>query len=240
MDSKRIVITGATSGVGKTLALSLSHASHKLILVARRENILNEVAQECIKNGAAAAVSIPCDITKDEDIERVVEAVKKLDNGEIVLVNGAGIFTQTNFVDQAPDNIRSTIDTNLLGPVLMTRYLLPLMLADHKGQIVNILSIAADQLFPDTTVYGTTKAGLFHFSKGLSLEVREKGIRVVSVLPGAIDTPMLNSRNDKLPTDELLTPQIIADTIIELIMLPKDRVIEFLRITPPGAILHTE
>jgi short-subunit dehydrogenase len=239
MDHKRIVITGASSGIGRALAVLLAHLEHKFILIARREGLLQEVAKECLENGANAALPLVCDVSQHDQVGVIRDAVQELRDGEIVLVNNAADFNTGPFTEHSYEEIRSSFDTNLLGPLMITHTLLPLMLQEKEGQILNVLSVVANRIFPKTTLYSTSKAAMLHFSKVLSEEVRSQGIRVSAILPGAVATPAWGDR-PKPKVEDMLTAESVAELITDLIMMPKDRSIDLVEILPPKGILPKE
>ena len=125
----------------------------------------------------------------------------------------------------------------LLGPMLMCQDVLPWMLHLGKGQIVNVLSIAAEVPFSGGAAYGAAKAGMLHFGRALAAEYRSKGIRITSLLPGSTDTPLWEGKEWVPPREDMLSSHAVAEMIRDLIRMPSDRTIDHLVLMPPKGVL---
>ena len=233
---KQVLITGASSGIGAELAILLAEHGYELVLTARREHLLRELAVKCEEMGALRTDVLVGDI---EDISRSSKLPDLLrGEGEIVLVNNAGIAAFGDFATSSIGANEEQMAKNLLGPMAMTRAVLPLMLAGKSGLVVNVLSVAARTVFPGTAVYGASKAGLMQFGNVVREEYRRQGIRVTNVFPGATDTPIWGS--DAAvgpPREKMLRSKAVAEAIAGVIALPVDRVVEEMVITPPDGVL---
>ena len=162
--AKRILITGASSGIGRETALQLAKNGHSLVLAARREELLLSLAAECLHLGAIGAVPVPFDITKEHDIRRAAMALGELPDGlEPCLINNAGYAEFGPTQEASPAGMVQQISVNLTGAMLLTQAVLPLMIGG--GRIINVLSIAADFAFSGAAAYSAAKAGLRQFGK---------------------------------------------------------------------------
>jgi short-subunit dehydrogenase len=192
-----VVITGASSGIGAALARELGRAGHSLTLVARRRGLLDALAKEpALANGARVRVvehdlSVP-----DRATAWIADAEAEL--GPIdVLVNNAGMENTGPSAEANPAEVRKLLDLNLVTPLLMTRALLPSMIARRTGMIVNVASVAALVAPPMQAYYGASKAGLAMFSETLRGELAGTGVQVVTVYPGPSATPMGDAAAEK-------------------------------------------
>ena len=235
--TKRVIVCGASSGIGRATALELSKCGCELVLVARRRPLLEELSKQCEANGAKT-ILVPCDITQYQECEQFVETARNAGDGvEPVLVNSAGVAEFGDFAATPVTSIDDQIRTNLFGPIYACRAFLPWALEVGRGQIVNVLSISASTVFGGAAAYSASKAGLLMFGKSLAADYRKQGLRVTAVLPGATDTAIW-SHQDFVPSrEDMLSPEAVAECIRDVIMLPTDRSIDEITIMPPKGIL---
>lgn len=234
---RRVIVCGASSGIGRATALALSHTECQLVLVARRRALLEELCKQCEASGAEARC-IPCDVANFVEIEDMVRQAREWGTGvEPVLVNSAGVAEFGDFASTPVTSIDSQITTNLLGPVYACRAFIPWVLEEGFGQIVNVLSIAATHVFSGASAYSASKAGLRMFGKCLSAEYRKQGLRLTSIIPGATDTAIWNNQDFKPTKEDMLTPEAVAECIRDVILLPRDRSVDELEIMPPKGVL---
>ncbi|MCA9514986.1 MAG: SDR family NAD(P)-dependent oxidoreductase [Myxococcales bacterium] len=174
---RRIVITGASRGIGRETAIQLTRLGHRVVLVARDRRALDAVAAEIASAGGRAEV-LPTDVTDPGAVEDAVATA--LAAGPVdVLVNNAGWCDQREWRLQHLDTQRAEMALNYWGAVHMTRALLPSFLARGAGVVVNVSSLLGAVAAPTTVSYGATKAALEHWSHGLRAEVAQHGVRVV-------------------------------------------------------------
>ncbi len=235
--SKRIVITGASSGIGKSLAEQLSRKGHSLVLVSRRLDLLVPLAQDCLSRGAKAALVVSLDLTNLQEASRLKDSVESLGSGEIVLVNNAGQAKFGSFHEEPLDEHLAQVQVNLIGTMAATHALLPAMLAFGSGQVINVLSITVQHSFPGAAAYSASKGGAYHFGKCIAAEYRERGIRVTSVMPGATWTPIWGAEGHHPARELMLQATSVARVIRNVIHTPPSRVIDEIVVTPPKGIL---
>ena len=198
--SDRVVfLTGASSGIGEALALALAKRGAVLGLVARREDMLRQLANRCEEAGGTARV-LSCDVT---DAEAVQAAATKLRDefGQIdVLIANAGVGGN-NVETRAlqPDAVKKLIDINLLGAVNSVHAVLADMLKRGSGQLVAISSLAGFRGLPKSAAYSASKAGMTALFESIRLDVQHKGIDVTIIQPGFIKTPLTAGRKNKMP-----------------------------------------
>jgi short-subunit dehydrogenase len=189
--NKVVIVTGASSGIGKAIAEAFAAEGAHLVLVARRANILAELQQR-LQTGNRRILTIPADLLQEEEIERVVEETLAEFGRIDVLVNSAGLTMGGYFVDQDPAAMRRMIELNLTATLHLTQQVIPVMQRQHSGHIVNISSVAGVIHSPGQASYAATKSGLNAFSEGLRRELKPDSVRVSIIMPGWTDTPMIN------------------------------------------------
>ncbi|AKF11082.1 SDR family NAD(P)-dependent oxidoreductase [Sandaracinus amylolyticus] len=184
--SRRVLVTGASRGIGRATALALARRGDRLVLAARDEDALREVAREVLARGADAMV-VRCDVTDDASVSSAIE--RALAAGPIdVLVNNAGVFHQAPFLAQDPTSQRREMDVNYFGALRVARAVLPSMIARRRGTIVNVSSIVGAIPCPTVASYCGSKAALNAWSHALRGEVAQHGVRIVVFLPSHTDT----------------------------------------------------
>ena len=179
---------------------------------------------------------VGCDVRSERDVRGLFRFVKTKFGRVDILVNNAGMaHAMLNIADMPLNVWREVIDTNLTGTFLCTRAALPLM--TRGGVIVNNLSVAARAVFPGESAYCASKHGALGFTETLREEVRERGIRVISLLPGPTQTDMWNQFWPEAPRDKMMSPETVARALIAAITLPENVTVEELRIGPTAGNL---
>ena len=193
---KVVIITGASSGIGYSTAKILASKGAKLVVGARRTDRLEALQNEITENGGEIIIS-KCDVTQKLDCDSLVnEAIKKWDRID-VLINNAGLMPLSFVKNLKIDEWERMIDVNIKG-VLYCTAVLPNMLENGTGHIINISSVAGRIVFPAGSVYCATKHAVTAFSEGLRQELSpRKNIRVTSIEPGVVETELNNSITDE-------------------------------------------
>lgn len=196
MKGKTVIITGASSGIGKACAFSFARAGANVVISARNASNLKLVADELEKNNFPV-LPVPADVSREEDCSRMVdEAVKKF--GEVnVLINNAGISMRALFNDLQLDVIKKLMDTNFWGTVYCTKYALPYLLKS-KGSVVGISSIAGKKGLPGRTGYSASKFAMEGFLETVRTENLKTGLHVLIACPGFTES---NIRKTALAKD---------------------------------------
>jgi NAD(P)-dependent dehydrogenase (short-subunit alcohol dehydrogenase family) len=189
LSGKTALITGASKGLGKAIALSLAQAGAGLILVSRDREQLEKVATEARKMGADAEVFV-ADVTQEEQVRRLEADVMSRSGRVQILINNAGINIRKLTTEFTLDEWRAVLDTNLTSVFLLCRSFIPQMKGLGYGRIVNLTSIMSHVALPQRTAYCASKAGLLGFTRALALELAAEQITVNGISPGPFATEM--------------------------------------------------
>ena len=192
---KTVVVTGASSGIGRAAALEFARRGANLVLAARRGELLENVAKECRALGADCKIVVT-DVTQRADCEHLIDMAGSVD----VLVNNAGFAIFDAIESARPDDLASMMQTNYFGTVWCTQAVLPQMLARGNGTIVNVASIAGIMGYARMGGYCATKFAVIGFSETLRDEVLGRGVRVAMVCPGTVETDFFEkAERGKMP-----------------------------------------
>lgn len=196
---KVIFLTGASSGIGEALALELSKRGAIVGLLARREQLLQTIAQK-IENKGGIARHFACDISDEQSVADAARALRNEFAKIDILIANAGIGGDAkNAKELRPGDFRRVIDINLLGAVNAVSAVLPAMIERGSGQLVAVSSLAGSRGLPKSAAYCASKAGMTAFFESVRLDVQHKGIDVTIIQPGFIRTPLTNHRASKMP-----------------------------------------
>ena len=240
-----VLVTGASGGIGRALAVRLGAAGARLTLFGRGEGALRAAAEEVVRAGGESLV-VTGDVRRPEDVVRVVREATERFGRLDALVNLAGVAHWRLLEVTTDDEIQEQIDVNLVGVIRMTRAALPALFAS-RGAVVNVSSFAGRVGVPYYTAYAATRFGVIGLTEALRREVASRGVRVSLVLPAAVDTPFLEKagREHALgigPAGILLSPDAVARSIVRAlerhpaeIYLPRThRIFAILAVAWPG------
>ena len=236
LEGKVVVITGASRGIGKSIATAFAAVGAKVVLAARTREALEQVAAD-LKKGGADALSVPTDVTDADAVQQLIQRTLDVYGGVDILVNNAGVGYFGPVVDFAPDDWDTVLNSNLKAVYLCAKYALPPMLTQGGGQIINVLSIAAKVAFEASAAYCAAKAGALALTKVLASEVRRQNIRVTAVLPGSVHTPFWDDVPMHPDFAQMLKPEHVADTVVSICGQPSGMVTEEVVVMPPLGIL---
>jgi NAD(P)-dependent dehydrogenase (short-subunit alcohol dehydrogenase family) len=181
------VITGASRGLGRAIALALAGAGADVALLARDRAALESTAAEVVARGRGAEVC-PCDVTVESDVAAAATRVRARFGAAHILVNAAGINLRKPVTEFTLEEWRRVLDTNLTGVFLVCRAFVPLLRGHGYGRILNLTSILSHVALPGRTAYAASKAGLLGFTRALALELAPEGITVNGLSPGPVAT----------------------------------------------------
>jgi NAD(P)-dependent dehydrogenase (short-subunit alcohol dehydrogenase family) len=225
-------ITGATEGIGRATALMLGRAGYRIGLCARTPSKIRETLEELATAGIQAT-GYPADVGVEADVRLAVsETLKSLGTIDL-LVNNAGIALLKPFEELTLDDWDATMATNLRSLYLVTREVLPVMRARKSGTIVNIASLAARNGFAGGTAYTASKHAVLGFGRSLMMEVRQDGIRVVTICPGSVDTALIRNQDQLKPRlERILQPDDVAQAVLDAVRLPGRALVSELDLRP--------
>jgi short-subunit dehydrogenase len=183
----RILITGASQGIGRALAELASQRGGRVLAAARSEALLGELAEQARARGGVL-VTVQADVTSPEDRQRMAEAALRHFGGLDILVNNAGVGATGHFADCGPERLRTIMEVNFFGLTETTRLLLPLLREGNRPAIVNVSSIAGKRAIPARSEYSASKFAVQGFSEALRAELAKDGIDVLVICPGLTQT----------------------------------------------------
>ena len=230
MKNKLVIITGASSGIGKACAEKFAQEGANLVLAARSADKLREIAENIARYGVEV-LPVVTDVSKEEDCKNLVEkALIKF--GKIdVLVNNAGISMRASFSDLDISVLKKVMDVNFWGTVYCTRYAIASLL-ENKGSVVGVSSIAGYKGLPGRTGYSSSKFAMHGFLESLRIENIKKGLNVLIACPGFTASNIRNtalsadgSSQGETPRDEqkMMQPEEVAMHIVSAVKYRKDR-----------------
>ena len=224
LKGKNAVITGASRGIGKAIAMRLAENGINLVLAARNQDALDKTVKEIADKFKVKVIGVSTDVAKLEDLQRLVErALEEFRNIDI-LINNAGVSSQYPFEKQPLEDLEKLVHTNYLGYVRLIRLLIPHMIERKSGAIINLVSgsTLVDPIPRTFLTYSSLKVGLRAFLKGLFWEMRDHGIKVTSILPGVVDSDLTDHLQDitKEQKERLMSPESVADMVMFALSVP--------------------
>jgi short-subunit dehydrogenase len=252
LKNKTIIITGASSGIGKSLAVEFAKRGANLVLGARQFVTLCEIAQSIEKEYNVKAIAVQCDVAHEEDCEQLIKQTLVIFGKIDVLVNNAGISMRALFNDADVDVLKTVMDVNFWGTVYCTKFALPEILKT-KGTIVGVSSIAGYKGLPGRTGYSASKFAMNGFLDALRVENLKTGINVLTACPGFTASNIRNTALDKsgqqqgestMHEEKMMTSDEVAKIIADgvenrartLIMTGQGKLTVFLNKFLPGLV----
>lgn len=226
----RIVITGASKGIGLATARKLATEGHELIICSRSQAEITETARNIEQEFSVPCFGYATDLSAKSDVEIFSKTVTDKWGKVDVLVNNAGIFLPGEIMKEEDGKLEQMMNTNLYSAYHLTRALIGPMIRSGKGHIVNICSIASQIAYPNGGSYSISKFALLGFSKVLREEMKAHGVKVTAILPGA--TWSHSWEGADFPENRLMQAEDIAETISTAINLGPSATIEEIIIRP--------
>ena len=238
---KIIMVTGATSGFGKAIAVRFAKNGYDIIITGRRKERLAELEKELLKNAGIRILSLCFDVRNRSEVASLIEGIPQEWQNIDILVNNAGLAVGMDHIDTGNiDDWERMIDTNVKGLLYVTRAVSPLMVARNQGHIINISSIAGKEIYENGNVYCGSKHAVDALSRGMRIDLLKNNIKVTNVAPGLAETEfsLVRFKGDegkaKVPYNGLkpLSAEDIADVVYYCATLPEHVNINDLVIMP--------
>jgi len=228
-EKKLAVVTGASRGIGKAIALRLAKEGNDVIIFGRDEEALKKVKAEINKYYVFCdhyAGDVADTDFVNNSIIKVLDEKKKID----ILINNAGIGIFKKFVDSTLEDFKKQMEVNIYGVYNFTKAVINQMIERHSGTIINISSLAGKNSFVNGTMYAATKHALMGFTRSLMLEVREFGVKVAAVCPGSVDTEFFSGH--RMDNPKILQSDDIAEAVSVILRLPDNALTSEIDIRP--------
>ena len=224
LKDKNIIVTGATRGIGKEIALTLAQNGANFAINYRNYNEEVEELINSIKEFGVEAIAVKCDVSKSDEVDNFISEVKNHFSSIDVLVNNAGITKDGLLLRMKDEDFNSVLDVNLKGTFNTTKSISPIMIKQKHGKIINISSVVGIVGNAGQCNYAASKAGVIGFSKSVARELASRNINVNIVAPGYIDTDMTKSLPDKvkdeilksIPMKKMGNPKEVANLVLFL------------------------
>jgi NADP-dependent 3-hydroxy acid dehydrogenase YdfG len=226
------VISGAGSGIGRAVALALARRGHPLVLLGRHKASLDGTLEEAGGKGLA----LVADVRNPEATRASVNSVRERGFVAQIVVPAAGVARVAPFGELSSEQLRESIDTNLLGALFLYRAFLPPLL-ENGGHLFAILSAAAKQGFPNWSAYGASKWGLRGAVASLREELRGSAVRVTEIYPGATDSPLWEGVPGEWNRGAMMTPEAVAQAIVWALDAHASASVEEIHLQPRGGNL---
>jgi 3-oxoacyl-[acyl-carrier protein] reductase len=224
LKGKNAIITGASRGIGKAVAMRLANVGVNVVLAARTKDVLDETVKEITKQSSVKVRGVACDVSKLEDLQKLVGVGMKELGGIDILINNAGVSSQYPFEKQPLEDIERLAHTNYLGYVRLIRLVINHMIEKKSGAIINMVSgsTIVDPVPRTFVTYSSLKVGLRAFLKGLFWEMRDYGIKITSILPGVVDTELTDKLDNiaQEQKDRLMSPETVVDMVMFALSVP--------------------
>ena len=219
LQDKVCIVTGGGSGIGRSAAIMMAASGAKVILAGRTLSKVEGVQKE-IESAGGIAEAVLLDVGDDEGVQKTVKDILDRYGRIDVLVNNAGHSSQHRMLlTTTPDEVRGVMESNLNGSIFCTQAVVPAMKAQKEGTIINISSMAGINGSPLAgMIYSAAKAAVINFTSFLNAELKNTGIRASVVIPGEVDTPILDGR-PKPPSSESRSTMVTAEDTAEAILL---------------------
>ena len=233
LKDKVVLVTGASSGIGKEVAKRFAKEGALVILTARNLDKLKEVQKEIEKNNGNVE-SYSMDITNRNQINETIKNIIKKYNKIDILVNNAGIIKPGSIEEVSYEDFDAHVNINLLGYFNCIKETVPYMLKEKSGNIVNIITSTVKNTKARRLAYAASKYGQAGLSNALHEDLKDKGISVVAVYPGKTDTPIHDPYMDQddPKREKMLKPEEVAEVVLEAALMPAENDVKELIINP--------
>ncbi len=231
LEGRVALVTGGGRGLGEAICRALARAGATTVPADVRKDLAEEVAER-IQTDGGEAMAVPLDVTDEEQAEGAVRMVLDRYGTLDALVNNAGVDVTAPIDEITTTDWDRILGTNLRGPFVMSRLVLPLMAERGAGHIVNVVSTAAKRTWANASAYHASKWGLLGFTHALHVEARARGVKVTAVVAGGMRTPFLLERFPDIDVSTLQDPANVADVVRFVLSTPQETVIPEVMVIP--------
>ncbi len=233
IQDKIALVTGASKGIGRSIAIALAEEGAKIAISARGAKSLSETSA-MLKDKGARVIDYTGDMSREDDIRSFVKKTVNAFGGVDILINNAGLGYFSSVAEMPTDKWDEMFNLNVRGLFLSTREALPYLRKSGESVIVNIASLAGRNAFIGGGGYAATKHAVIGFSRCLMLEERKNGIRVLAICPGSVDTEFFNDENNtpEPRRNNILRPEDVAESVLHMIKMPQRAMVSEIDIRP--------
>lgn len=217
LSNRTIWLTGASRGIGRAIAENLASTNANLVLSSSNKDSIKDLVTQF--SSFPNIIFFPFDLSNYNEIKNTYSRISSFFGKVDILINNAGIGIFKRMTDITPEEFDRSISINFKGSYFCIQSVLPEMIKNKFGMIINISSIAALNNFPEGTVYGASKSALTSMSNSLREEIRQFGIKVIDILPGATETEIWSKENLINYSHRMMKPEDIADVVLSAISL---------------------
>jgi 3-oxoacyl-[acyl-carrier protein] reductase len=222
LKGQNALITGAGKGIGRAIAIALAKEGVNVGLMARTASDLEELAASLTKEYGVKVSVATADIAKSDEVEAAVAKVKEEFGTIDILINNAGIATFAKLTEMPQEQWERIIQVNLMGTYYVTRAVLPGMIEQNSGNIINIASTAGERGFATGSAYCASKFGVLGLTESVMQEVRKNNIRVVALTPSTVNTEFAVNAGLKIgDEDRMMQPEDVAELALATLKLPQ-------------------
>ena len=224
------VVTGGTKGIGRATVEKLDKEGFSIATCARNEEDLLDLKQRLETDSQGKVYTYAADLSKRDEVTDFIEFLRLIGKNVEVLVNNTGVFTPGLILEEEEGALEHMINTNVYSAYHLSRGLVPQMQKEKRGHVFNVCSVASLKAYPNGGSYSISKFAMYGFSQVLREELKEDGVRVTSILAGAVKTPSWDGVD--LPDERFMRPEDIAETIWNTYQLSDRTVIEDIVLRP--------